>query len=55
MNISVKTRRKKDDIIKYLIESQKELIIECHEDFLSKKMQDVIMRLREKNKSQNAV
>lgn len=55
MNISIKTNQKRDDLIKYLINSQKELINECHEDFKTKKFQEIIERLKEKNKSKNAI
>jgi hypothetical protein len=55
MNVSIKTKRRKDDLISYLINSQKELINECHEDFKTKKFQDVISRLKEKNKSLNGL
>jgi hypothetical protein len=55
MNISLKSNRKKDELIKYLIQSQKELIKECHEDFKTKKFQEIIERLRIKNKTQNAI
>lgn len=55
MNITIKTKRKKDDLIKYLINSQKELIKECHEDFKTKKFQEVIERLKAKNKLLNGI
>ena len=55
MNIAIKTKRKKDDLISYLINSQKELINECHEDFKTKKIQEVIERLKAKNKSLSGV
>lgn len=55
MNIAIKTKRKKDDLIKYLIDSQKELIKECHEDFKTKKFQEVIERLKAKNKLLNGI
>ncbi|CAM4049846.1 hypothetical protein FLBR109950_14350 [Flavobacterium branchiophilum] len=50
MNITIKTLRKNDDLIKQLISSQKELIKECHEDYKTKKFQEVIKRLKAKNK-----
>ncbi len=50
MNISIKTNQKRDDLIKYLINSQKELIKECHEDFKTKKVQEIIERLKAKIK-----
>jgi hypothetical protein len=52
MNITIKTKKENDRLIKYLIESQKELIKECHEDFKTKKFQEAIARLRKKNKLQ---
>jgi len=55
MNISIYTRRQNDKLVKYLIESQKELIKECHEDFKTKEFQDSIARLRAKNKLKNGV
>ena len=51
MRIAVKNNRVKDDIINYLINSQKELIKECHEDFKTTKFQEVIHRLKEKVKT----
>ena len=53
MNITSNSYRQKDQLIKYLINSQKELIKECHEDFKTKEFQDAIARLRAKNKSRN--
>ncbi|WP_190304399.1 hypothetical protein [Flavobacterium branchiophilum] len=50
MNITIKTLRKNDDLIKQLKSSQKELIKECHEDYKIKKFQEVIERLKAKNK-----
>lgn len=55
MNITIKTHRKKDDLIKYLVNSQKKLIEECHEDFKTKKFQKIIERLKAKNKLANGV
>lgn len=55
MNISIKTKRSNDKLISYLINSQRELINECHEDFKTKEVQDVVTRLKEKNKSLNGV
>ena len=51
MRIVVKNKREKDEIINYLINSQKELIKECHEDFKTTKFQEVINRLKEKIKN----
>jgi hypothetical protein len=50
MNISIYTHRQNDKLVKYLINSQKELINECHEDFKKKEFQEAIARLRAKNK-----
>ena len=50
MNISIFSKRQNDKLIKYLIQSQKELIKECHEDFKTKEFQDSVARLRAKNK-----
>jgi hypothetical protein len=52
MNIAIHSRRQNDKLVKYLIKSQKELIKECHEDFKTKEFQEVIARLRAKNKLQ---
>lgn len=53
MNITSNSYQQKDQLVKYLINSQKELIKECHEDFKTKEFQDAIARLREKNKARN--
>ena len=55
MNISIFSKRQNDKLVKYLIQSQKELIKECHEDFKTKKFQESIVRLRAKNKLQYGV
>jgi hypothetical protein len=55
MNVTIKTLKKNDDLIKYLINSQKELIKECHEDYKTKKFQEVIERLKAKNKLLNGI
>ena len=52
MNISIFSKRQNDKLVKYLIQSQKELIKECHEDFKTQKTQESIARLRAKNKLQ---
>lgn len=51
MNITIKTKRKKGELVEYLIKSQKELIKECHEDYKTEKIQEVIKRLKAKNES----
>lgn len=53
MNITIKTNRRNDKLVKHLIKSQKELIAECHNDFKTAKFQEVISRLRAKNKLQD--
>ena len=55
MNISAKNKKKRDELIKYLVASQKELIKECHEDFKTKKFQEIIERLKQKNKILNGI
>lgn len=55
MNITIKSKKKNDDLIFYLINSQKELIKECHEDFKTKKFQDMIARLTARNKKINGI
>lgn len=55
MNITIKTKRKKGELVEYLIKSQKELIKECHEDYKSEKIQEVIKRLKAKNKLLNGI
>jgi hypothetical protein len=51
MNITIKTKRKNGELVEYLIKSQKELIKECHEDYKTEKIQEVIKRLKAKNES----
>ncbi len=55
MNISIKSKREKDSLIAYLIKSQKELIEECHEDYKTSKVQEVISKLKNRNKIQNGI
>jgi len=51
MNITIKSKRKKGELVEYLIKSQKELIKECHEDYKTEKIKEVIERLKAKNES----
>ena len=51
MNITIKSKRKKGELVEYLIKSQKELIKECHEDYKTEKIKEVIKRLKAKNES----
>lgn len=55
MNISIFTLRQNDKLVKHLINSQKELIKECHEDYKTRAFQESIARLRAKNKQQNGI
>uniref|UniRef100_UPI00404AE841 hypothetical protein n=1 Tax=Flavobacterium sp. TaxID=239 RepID=UPI00404AE841 len=51
MNITIKSKRKKGELVEYLIKSQKELVKECHEDYKTEKIKEVIERLKAKNES----